>query len=50
MRLEQSPLPEGAARCSSGMTSVLELEGKGPEHNVCSWHVCDDQLQYDTEI
>lgn len=31
MRLEQSPLPGGAARCSSGMASVLELEGKGPE-------------------
>lgn len=50
MRLEQSPLPGGAARCSSGVASVLELEGKGPELSVCSWHVCDDQLQFDAEI
>lgn len=50
MRLEQSPLPEGAARCSSGMASVLGLEGKGPEHIAHSWHVWDDQLQFDTEI
>lgn len=50
MRLEQSPLPEGAARCSSGMASVLELEGKGPECLVRSWHMCEDQLQFDTEI
>lgn len=50
MRLEQSPWPGGAARCSSGMASVLELEGKGPEHFVHSWHMCDDLLQFDTEI
>lgn len=50
MRLEQSPLPGGAARCSSGMASVLELEGKGPELFVCSWHVCDDQLRFDADI
>lgn len=40
MRLEQSPWPGGAARCSCGMASVLELEGKGPELFVHSWHVC----------
>lgn len=50
MRLEQGPLPGGAARCSSGMASVLELEGKGPELFVRSWHVCDDQLHFSTEI
>lgn len=50
MRLEQSPLPEGAARCSSGMAGVLELEGRGPEHIVPSRHMCDDQLLFDTEI
>lgn len=50
MRLEQSPWPGGAARCSSGMGSVLELEGRGLELSVCPWHMCDDQLQFDTEI
>lgn len=50
MRLEQGPLPGGAARCSSGMASVLELEGKGPELFVRSWHMCDDQLHFSTEI
>lgn len=39
MRLEQSPLPEGAARCSSSTAGVLELEGKGPQHVVPSWHM-----------
>lgn len=50
MRLEQTPWPGGAARCSSGMSSVLELEGRGPELSVHSWHTCDDQLQLDSEM